>query len=64
MTDVLETVETERYMNNGQRCEAGMFDASFACDSHDTTRASVTSCVVWLCATHRNVITIQPIAKA
>ena len=49
-----------QYVNDGQCCEAGMFDRSFTCTDTDTERCQLNSTVVWLCPTHKSVILIPP----
>ena len=55
-------IGAQGYCNLGA-CEAGLFDASFACTDTETERCAVGGTVVRLCVTHKNVITIKPTAE-
>ena len=60
--DGVEIVDGVQYVNKGHICEAGLFDASFACVETETERRTVGTTIVWLCSEHFGVINIKPTA--
>ena len=77
-SDGMVFIDAGTYNDVGMRCEAGLFDSSFACDvvnhrinddrdnvMYDDVvkRYRVGTTNVWLCENHRDVITIKPTAQ-
>jgi hypothetical protein len=60
--DGVEVLVNSVFVGIPNTCEAGLFDASFVCDSTDVKRYQSATCVVRLCDDHAEIISIPPIA--